>query len=305
MSADPLATFLDLLYGGEPDGSFAELRFKLRNGGMGQDFVAVRDRERLARLIQARGRSTDCYLGVAPRIRPQGTRGAVERVHALWADCDSPESIEALKHFEPAPSMVIASGSGQHAYWSLWPPVGPDEAERANRRLAHALGADMQATDCARILRPPQTFNFKTGTPRPVTLERLAGEVYTAEDVVGHLPDLPSAERRPTAPVRALTATDDPLMGLPAAIYIEALTGQEVGRDGKIGCPFHEDRTPSLHVFERPKTPGSVPGWKCFGCNRSGTIIDFAAALYNLEPRGRGYHEIRKRLEADLLGAVA
>jgi len=300
-----LDLFLDMLYGAEPDGSFAELRFKLRTGGMGQDFLAVRDRERLGGLIQARGRSTDCYLGVAPRIRPQGTRGGVERVHVLWADLDTPEAVAALEGFEPAPSMVIASGSGQHAYWAAWPPVGPGEAERANRRIANALGADMAATDGARILRPPGSFNFKTGTPRPVTLERMAGEVYTAEDVVGHLPDLPSAERRPTAPVRALTATDDLLMGLPAVIYAEALTGQEIGRDGKIGCPFHEDRTPSLHVYEHPKTPGSVPGWKCYGCNRSGSIIDFGAALYGLEPRGRGFHEIRKRLEADLLGAVA
>jgi hypothetical protein len=303
--SEALATYLDMLYGAEPDGSFAEIRFKLRNGGMGQDFLAVRDRERLARLIQARGAKTDLYLGVAPRRRQEGTRDAVKRLHALYVDADAAEAIAGLEEFQPAPSVVIASGSGQHAYWSLWPPASPDEAEKANKRLAHALGADMQATDCARILRPPQTFNFKTGTPRPVTLERLAGEVYTAEDVVGHLPDLPSAERRPTAPVRALTATDDPLMGLPAAIYIEALTGQEIGRDAKINCPFHRDNTPSLHVFERAKTPGSAPGWKCFGCNRSGSIVDFGAAFYNLEPRGRGFHEIRRRLEADLLGVAA
>jgi hypothetical protein len=307
--SEALATFLDLLFAGEPDGSFAEIRFKLRNGGMGQDFVAVRDRERLARLIQARGAKTDLFVGVAPRSRQEGTRAAVERVHVLWADLDTPESIEALKHFEPAPSMVIGSGSGQHGYWSLSPPVGPDEAERANRRLAHALGADMAATDGARILRPPATHNHKTGEPVPVEIDYLAFEVYALEDVVGELAD-PVAERPPRRLQAVETfkgSTDDPLLTLPPAVYVEALTGQVVGRDGKVRCPLHDDGTPSLHVYNSAEA-----GWACFGCEAppgkvalGGDIYAFAARLYGLEPRGRGFHEIRKRLEADLLGAVA
>jgi hypothetical protein len=32
--------------------------------------------------------------------------------------------------------------------------IGVDELERANRRLAHALGADLACVDAARILRP-------------------------------------------------------------------------------------------------------------------------------------------------------
>ena len=47
-------------------------------------------------------------------------------------------------------------------------PAAPDEAERANRRPAHKLGADMSATDAARILRPPGTSNFKGPAPQPV-----------------------------------------------------------------------------------------------------------------------------------------
>jgi hypothetical protein len=43
--------------------------------------------------------------------------------------------------------MIVSSGSGVHAYWALSPAVGPDEAEAANRRLAHALGADAACAD--------------------------------------------------------------------------------------------------------------------------------------------------------------
>ena len=152
--SEALDLFLDLLFGAEPAGSFAELRWRLRAGGMGREFVGLGDRRRLAAMIVARGRSTDLYLAVAPRVRQEGGRDAVERCHVLWADCDSAESIEALEHFSPAPSMVIRSGSGRHAYWALWPPLEPAWAEKANRRLAYALGADPRATDAARILRP-------------------------------------------------------------------------------------------------------------------------------------------------------
>ena len=293
-----LATYLDMLFGAEPEGGFAEVRFKLRNGGMGQDFVPVRDRERMGRLIQGRGAKTDLYIGAAPRLRQEGTRGAIERLHVLYVDCDDEAAIGALEDFEPAPSMVVASGSGQHAYWSLWPPASLDEGEQANRRLAHALRADMRATDAARILRPPGTFNHKTNPPRSVEIEHLEVEVYTVEQVVGDLPD-PMPER-PARPLRLLTASDDPLLAIPPPVYVEALTGLDIGRDGKVACPFHDDSTPSLHVYDDAES-----GWTCFGCGRGGTIIDFGAALYNLEPRGQGFHEIRRRLDADLMAVAA
>lgn len=290
-----LAAYLDCLFAAEPPG-FAELRWRLRSDGMGREFVALGDHGRLAAVIVARGRSTDLYVGVAPRVRQEGGRDAVERVHALWVDCDSSESIKALEHFDAAPSMVVRSGSGRHAYWSLWPPLEPESAERANRRLAHALGADSRATDAARILRPPGPFNFKTGEPRPVELEHLTDEIYDAPDLVEHLADPPQRRREVSGP---RTSPDDPLLAVPPPVYVEALTGLEVGREGKVACPFHADSTPSLHAYDDPER-----GFTCFGCGRAGSIIDFGAALWGIEPRGAGYHEVRRRLEAELLPAL-
>ncbi len=89
-------------------------------------------------------------------------------------------------------------------------------------------------------------------------------------------------------------------MSIPPPIYVEALTGRAVGRDGKVACPFHDDGTPSLHVYEDAER-----GWACFGCGRGGTIIDFGAELFGIEPRGADYHRIRERLEADLRQGAA
>lgn len=53
----------------------------------------------------------------------------------------------------------------------------------------------------------------------------------------------------------------------PLATTIESVTGQPIVKH-KIKCPFHEDETPSLHVYDDG-------GWKCFGCGKHGDVIDF------------------------------
>lgn len=53
---------------------------------------------------------------------------------------------------------------------------------------------------------------------------------------------------------------------------IENLTGEQVTKH-KIRCPFHEDETPSLHVYEDG-------GWKCWGCGLHGDVIAFLGYYY-------------------------
>jgi ferredoxin len=93
--------------------------------------------------------------------------------------------------------------------------------------------------------------------------------------------------------------TDDPLSRFEADYYIEALTGREVKR-GFVQCPFHGDgdeRTASLH------TTGNL--WYCHGCGAGGSIYDFGALLYGIEPRKSGFDEIRVLLGRDLLKGAA
>jgi hypothetical protein len=298
-----LGLYLDALFGAEPAGGLVEVRYRRADGrpGMGQTFHSwPEERGGAVEMIGRLGRSADTYIAAAPRRRRHGGREAIERVHVLYVDCDSEAAIEALERFSPPPAIVVGSGSGRHAYWPLWPPASPDEAERANRRLAHALGADLAATDAARILRPPGTLNFKSDPPRPVEVERLEIEVYTVEEVVGELPD-PEPRRRevPASPLR----DGDPLLDVSPIVYVAALTGREPGWGGKVRCPFHaggEERTPSLHAYE-----DAEDGWYCFACGEGGTVIDLAAKLWRIEARGAGYHELRRRLAGELLGREA
>ncbi len=294
---------LAMIAGNEPAGGLLEVRWRLPQGGMGQCFHRSGRAFALVETVVGLGRRTDTYIGCAPRRHRHGGADAIEQIWALWADCDGDASTVALDMFDPPPSLVIRSGSGEnrHAYWQLREPIAVQHAKRALRRLAHTLGADMAAAEPARILRPVATRNFKSDPPAPVACVHLEPVVYRPADVVGHLPDPPNDRPRRTAPAAPVDA-DDPLQRIPPAEYVERLTGREVGRDGKVCCPLpgHDDRTPSFQTYPTPER-----GWVCFGCGKGGTIIDLGAELYGLEPRGAGYREIRRRLASDLLADAA
>ncbi len=61
--------------------------------------------------------------------------------------------------------------------------------------------------------------------------------------------------------------------------------GIEVNRAGMCLCPFHAERTPSMKLDER---------FHCFGCGADGSVIDFAAMLFEITPL-----EAAKKLAAE------
>lgn len=64
--------------------------------------------------------------------------------------------------------------------------------------------------------------------------------------------------------------------------------GFEIKRSNFIACPFHGvDHTASLKLF-----PDG--GWRCFGCNRGGSVIDFVMELY-----GINFQQACLRLDSD------
>jgi hypothetical protein len=115
-----------------------------------------------------------------------------------------------------------------------------------------------------------------------------------AQDVLASTPRIPGAAApRPPATV---TVSDDPLRRISPDEYVRALLGVGVPRNRKISCPFHEDHTPSLHVYETPEG-----GWYCYGCGRGTSIYDMAAGVYGLGTRGGDFVELRRRLIGLLL----
>jgi RepB DNA-primase from phage plasmid len=292
---ETMIRFLGALAGSAGRGELLELRYRLDDGQrMGQVFDRATRLRGLATRAIVLGRRTDVYVGCAPRTRRHGGRDAVARAFVLWADCDGEHAVRALHDFEPAPSIVIASGtrSNCHAYWPLTQPLARDDLERANRRLAHALGADAASADAARILRIPCTLSHKHDPPTVVEAIRLdADRRVNAADVTGSLHD-PPAPRPRAAVAPSEHRGDDPLLRIAPDVYVRRLLGVEVPRHRKVPCPFHEDRHASLHIYE---TPGR--GWYCFGaCRRGGTIYDLAAPLYGYTARGDDFLRLRAEL---------
>ena len=287
--------FFGALAGPATGEELLELRYRLDDGlRMGQLFERPARLRGLATRAIFLGRRTDVYVGCAPRTRRHGGRDAVARAFVLWADCDGEDAVAALERFEPAPSIVVASGPGRncHAYWPLREPLARDELERANRRLAHALGADLASADAARILRVPGTRSHKHDPPTAVDAIRLdPHRRFRPADVIATLPDPPARpQRSPIVP--AEQRADDPLLAIAPDVYVRRLLGVELPRHRKVPCPFHADRHASLHVYETAQR-----GWYCFGrCRRGGTIYDLAAPLYGYGARGEDFLRLRDEL---------
>jgi hypothetical protein len=291
--------WLGAVFATAPRDAFVELRFRL-GAGMGQSFHRVDELDEAAAAAVAHARQRDVFAGVVARSRRGGRRqDLVPEAGLVWADCDGSESVAALWDFRPAPSMVVASGTERncHAYWVLTCPVSRDVLELTNRQLANALGADPQSTDAARILRPGGTANWKRQPCQPVRLATLDLDARVdLDELRRHLPELAEPRREPALP-RTRTTGADSLLQVPPIEYVERLTGQQVGRDHKISCPFHSDASPSLHVYDEPER-----GWYCFGCGRGGSIFDFAGLLWGRDLRGADFVRLRQELEAMFLG---
>jgi hypothetical protein len=259
--------FLGAVYRCAPPGAWVEVRFRLGRA-MGQAFHPVADLGTVAETVLARGAVTDVFVGVVPCSRRGGGGRAdlIGRSRVVWVDCDDAASAVTVEEFHPPPSMVIASGTAErrHPYWLLREAIDLDRMKSINRRLGAALGADERSADAARILRPAGSLNRKRCPPTAVRLLRL--ELRCCVPIGELQAMLPPGEPDWSVSPRMReidVATSDPLRAISPRVYVARLTGHRVGRSGKIRCPLHDDRTPSLHVYqdpERAKTGRSSQG---------------------------------------------
>jgi hypothetical protein len=293
--------YLRLIAGAHPGDRYIEVRHRAGTG-MAQDFHPAGRLAGVADTLVDIAEATDVYVGVLLRDRKSGTAASVSRSHVLWIESDSPAAAGRLENFGLPPSMMIASGSPGHlhAYWQLRQPLPADQVKAHNRALARGLGADLAATDPARVLRPPGTLNHKHDPAQAVQL--LSSDPqrrYSVEALMAALP--PDALQVVPAPASAQAEPGDRLgddrllLAIAAADYVQRLIGAEPDTAGKIACPFHQDRTPSCQLYP----DGS---WYCFGaCQAGGSIYDFAGRLWGLNTKGREFIELRQRLLSELL----
>jgi hypothetical protein len=145
-----------------------------------------------ARYAIMRAQQTEVYYGVGLLAAPVASnrRGKVNdigAIGALWADVDygpghkkavppdQDTALQLLGRVQPAPSIIVHSGQGVHAYWLFDGPWRfSDDADRARaarlstawqariRREFEAEGYTLDSTaDLARVLRLPGTLHRK------------------------------------------------------------------------------------------------------------------------------------------------
>lgn len=122
----------------------------------------------------------------------------------------------------------------------------------------------------------------------------------------GVLPELfaPSASPWPVPPKRpwvpCANGRHRDLDSIPTSDYVYVLTGHEVAPGHRCDCPL-PDHDDTSHDFALVRD--SDTRWCCYGCNRGGTIFQFAALLWGIQPplRGTTFREVRDRLH-DVFG---
>lgn len=70
--------------------------------------------------------------------------------------------------------------------------------------------------------------------------------------------------------------------------------GLSVSRNGMVCCPFHDDRHPSMKLYE--------DHYHCFGCQANGDVIAFTSKLFGITPleaAQKKYDKTYKELTAE------
>lgn len=68
----------------------------------------------------------------------------------------------------------------------------------------------------------------------------------------------------------------DQIKSILTACEVAEHYGFTPNRAGYIPCPFHNEKTASLKLYPEHR------GWRCFGCNEGGSVIDFAMKLFGI-----------------------
>jgi hypothetical protein len=99
-----------------------------------------------------------------------GTKEHIVEVPSVWADIDFKDFADkatakrTIYEFPLKPSVMLETGGGYQAHWRLKEPAVKEEIpelEKILKGIARILGADSSATDASRILRLPETINYK------------------------------------------------------------------------------------------------------------------------------------------------
>ena len=164
--------------------------------------VGLRGRSELAHYTMLlEGMNADVECSMLKSQRGWGTNS----VPALHVRVEGKKQADALRRFRPVPTFVIREGSTSRyvAFWMLRAPLTRwADSTRANKRIAHALGATKKHAFSGDFWFPVPGSVLRAGRSRPVpvVVARAGIEAYTVREVVGRLRDAPDPNSWRDAP---------------------------------------------------------------------------------------------------------
>lgn len=209
-------------------------------------------------------------------------------VSCVWADLDVGEdkpyksihkAMRAVQKLKPLPNMIVESGTGIHAYWFLEHSreVSQKRFEKLLRSLTRLLKGDKGAARAGRLMRAPNTINWKPEAERKyVTVRYLSKSGHLLRDLESawkvnsdHSHDMEQhsgkKEKRGLAGTCADFFTEHVKNLKPVGKKFEALGL----------CPFHDDEQPSFCVNLETGL------WKCQSskCDAEGNVRQFCTRI--------------------------
>jgi hypothetical protein len=180
IQAMPQEDFLHCLYPQPPAEGWLELRCIHPQTGEVRTFWAQLNQPKqldtvLKQADKLNAEGYGVYFAPCLRKEKKGSADAAAWVPALWIDIDCEnhriqreKGLAKLREFEPAPSVIVDSGGGWHAYWLLDQPFTLDTDDDRQRisqimqGLFGALGGDSgYVKSVASVMRLPVSINTK------------------------------------------------------------------------------------------------------------------------------------------------
>lgn len=237
------------------------------------------------------------YFGVLPRMRAGGSVNDAAPGAAVWADLDiaPQEASERLRGVPFAPSAVVLTGRGVHAYWLLSEEHPPLELAGLTRRMAVALASDSAPTHPAALLRLPGSINPKhAGRPVARLVKLEDARRYHAEDLDDWLPALPkpsppSTRTRRPAPSGPVTPAQVELFAWQRkraarelAVLAERVAATEEGKPAERGQPAEPGR--AVGLYQAGCKAGAMVGRGLLARGTAEAALRAAALASKLEP---------------------
>ncbi len=154
-------------------------------------------RRRFLRAVEMRGVDHELEVTAAPR-HPRQLGVATDEVWCTWVRVETKKAAEKLERFRPAPTIVLREGDSVRrvAFWAMSRRHSVGQAHRANKRLAHALGAAKKWADPDEFRFAPCGCFLRDGRARPVPVlvESCSGAIWAPRQVYGRLRDAPDPD---------------------------------------------------------------------------------------------------------------